>query len=228
MHAIAPVLAAEKSHVPFFIAGGLLVVWALVLALVIGMRRESFPDNIGGQRAVSAVSIILVLAAMAAAVLSSGGAQATVVKSPGVTLPAIPPPPGPPGTAGSSESSGEGGSSASGGAAAGGSASSSGSSSSSAAGGQKLALSASTTGQLAYDTKTLTAKAGAVTIDFTNASPLEHNVVIAQGSTVIGQTPPFIGGSKSVSVNLKPGTYTYYCSVPGHRQAGMEGTLTVK
>jgi uncharacterized cupredoxin-like copper-binding protein len=31
-----------------------------------------------------------------------------------------------------------------------------------------------------------------------------------------------------VSAQLKPGNYTFYCSVPGHRQAGMQGTLTVK
>jgi uncharacterized cupredoxin-like copper-binding protein len=66
-----------------------------------------------------------------------------------------------------------------------------------------------------------------VTINLTNASPVEHNVQIIQGSTAIGSTPTFTGGSKSVTVQLKPGTYTFFCSVPGHRQAGMEGTLTV-
>jgi plastocyanin len=60
-----------------------------------------------------------------------------------------------------------------------------------------------------------------------NASPVEHNVTIAQGSTVLGATPSFVGGSKTVTLPLKAGTYTFYCSVPGHRQAGMEGTLTV-
>jgi plastocyanin len=61
----------------------------------------------------------------------------------------------------------------------------------------------------------------------TNMSPLEHNVTVAQGSTVLGATPTFQGGSKTLTLNLKAGTYTFYCSVPGHRQAGMEGTLTV-
>jgi plastocyanin len=90
-----------------------------------------------------------------------------------------------------------------------------------------LSLEANTGGQLLYNTKQLNAKAGKVTIDFANASPVEHNVTIAQGGTVLGSTPTFTGGSKSVTVQLKPGTYTFYCSVPGHRQAGMEGTLTV-
>jgi uncharacterized cupredoxin-like copper-binding protein len=36
------------------------------------------------------------------------------------------------------------------------------------------------------------------------------------------------GGTSTVTVALKPGTYTYYCPVPGHRKAGMEGTLTVQ
>jgi plastocyanin len=82
--------------------------------------------------------------------------------------------------------------------------------------------------QLAYNTKMLSTKAGAVTISMTNMSPIEHNVTIAEGSKVLGATPTFTGGTKSVTLNLKPGKYTFYCSVPGHRQAGMEGTLVVK
>ncbi len=96
-------------------------------------------------------------------------------------------------------------------------------------GSSALKLEANKEGQLEYNTKTLTASSGKVSIDFTNASPLSHNVTIesSSGSTV-GATPTFQGGSKTVSLNLKPGTYKFYCSVPGHRQAGMEGTLTVK
>ncbi|HTA05495.1 MAG TPA: plastocyanin/azurin family copper-binding protein, partial [Solirubrobacteraceae bacterium] len=90
-----------------------------------------------------------------------------------------------------------------------------------------LKLAANPAGQLAYNTKTLSAKAGKVTIEFANASPVEHDVAIAQGSTVAGQTPVFTGGTKTLTLNLKPGTYSFYCTVPGHRQAGMEGTLTV-
>jgi plastocyanin len=91
-----------------------------------------------------------------------------------------------------------------------------------------LALEANKEGQLAYTTKSLTANAGKVTIDFTNQSPLEHNVTIeAAGGKVLGATPTFKGGTKTLSLELKAGTYKYFCSVPGHRQAGMEGTLTV-
>ncbi len=91
-----------------------------------------------------------------------------------------------------------------------------------------LSLSANPEGQLKYNTTSLSAKAGKVSIDFTNSAPLSHNVTVATSSgTVVGATPTFQGGSKTLSLTLKPGTYTFYCSVPGHRMAGMEGKLTV-
>lgn len=95
--------------------------------------------------------------------------------------------------------------------------------------GGPLSLSANSEGQLAYSTKSLTAKAGKVTIDFSNSAPLSHNVTIESSSgSVVGSTPTFQGGTKTLSLNLKPGTYKFFCSVPGHRQAGMEGTLVVQ
>jgi plastocyanin len=96
-------------------------------------------------------------------------------------------------------------------------------------GSSSVKLEANPEGQLEYNTKSLTAKAGKVSVDFTNSSSLPHNVTIESSSgEKVGATPTFSGGSKSVSVNLKPGTYKFFCSVPGHRQAGMEGTLTVQ
>jgi azurin len=54
-------------------------------------------------------------------------------------------------------------------------------------------------------------------------------VTISRGSggPQIGATPTFGGGSKTLKLTLKPGTYTFFCSVPGHAAAGMTGTLTV-
>ena len=105
------------------------------------------------------------------------------------------------------------------------------SSSAAAAGGasSNLAIAANPSGSLSYDKKSLSAKAGKVTITMTNMSSLGHNITIQKGTNgaVLGATPTFQGGTKSVSLNLKAGTYTFYCSVPGHRQGGMVGTLTV-
>jgi plastocyanin len=84
-------------------------------------------------------------------------------------------------------------------------------------------------GNLAYTSDTATAKAGKVTVDFNNPQPLTHDVAIEDSSgKTIGKTELIAEGSDSTVVNLKPGEYTYYCTVPGHREAGMEGTLTVK
>ena len=98
-----------------------------------------------------------------------------------------------------------------------------------AASGHTLQIEADPNGNLAYTKTSETVKAGKVTVDFTNPQPLEHDVAIenAAGETV-GQTETVAEGSDSTVVELKPGTYTYYCTVPGHRDAGMEGTLVVK
>ncbi|HEY4810932.1 MAG TPA: plastocyanin/azurin family copper-binding protein [Solirubrobacteraceae bacterium] len=94
---------------------------------------------------------------------------------------------------------------------------------------EHLSLEANAEGQLKYNTTALSAKAGKVSIDFTNMAPMGHNVTVESASgEVVGATPTFQGGSKTLSLDLKPGTYKFFCSVPGHRAAGMEGTLTVK
>jgi plastocyanin len=119
------------------------------------------------------------------------------------------------GASGATSTSASSGTGTSGGAAAG------------AGGAQSIA--ADPSGQLAYTKKTLTANAGTVKIAFTNKSPLGHNLTIQKGTNgaVVGATPTFDGGTKVLSVKLTPGTYTFFCSVPGHRAAGMVGTLTV-
>ncbi|MGA9284014.1 MAG: plastocyanin/azurin family copper-binding protein [Solirubrobacteraceae bacterium] len=94
---------------------------------------------------------------------------------------------------------------------------------------ENLSLQANAEGQLKYNTTSLSAKAGKVSIDFTNMASEGHNVTVESASgTTLGATPTFQGGSKTLNLNLKPGTYKFFCSVPGHRMAGMEGTLTVK
>ncbi len=94
----------------------------------------------------------------------------------------------------------------------------------------KLALEASPTGQLAYTTSKAVATAGKVTITMANMSGVMHNVAIQSGTSgsVLGHTAFQTKGTASFTVKLKPGTYTYFCQAPGHRAAGMLGTLVVK
>jgi plastocyanin len=83
--------------------------------------------------------------------------------------------------------------------------------------------------ELAYTTKDASAPAGQVSIEFENPQALQHDVAIEDSSgKVVTQTELVAEGSSTATANLKPGTYTFFCTVPGHREAGMEGTLTVK
>jgi plastocyanin len=92
-----------------------------------------------------------------------------------------------------------------------------------------VAFTADPSGNLKYEQKTVSAApvAGALKIDFTNKSPVPHNVTIEQNGKNITATPTITGSTTSVVARLKPGTYTFFCSVDGHRQAGMVGKLTV-
>jgi plastocyanin len=97
-------------------------------------------------------------------------------------------------------------------------------------GGETLKLSADPSGALAYDTDKLSAKkAGQVTIDFDNPAAIQHDVSVEDSSgKSLGTSDLIAQSNTTLAVNLKPGTYTYFCTVPGHREGGMEGTLTVK
>jgi plastocyanin len=96
-------------------------------------------------------------------------------------------------------------------------------------GGSTVDISTPSGSSLAYDQKDATAKSGSVTINFDNKQPLQHDVAIEDSSgQTLGQTDLVSSGTASTTVDLQPGTYTFFCTVPGHREAGMEGTLTVK
>jgi plastocyanin len=93
-------------------------------------------------------------------------------------------------------------------------------------GGETLKLAADKSA-LKFDKSSLTAKAGKVTLEMANPSQLPHAVAIkGNGVDVDGKTVGN-GETSTASTDLKPGTYTFYCPVPGHEAAGMKGTLTV-
>jgi plastocyanin len=95
---------------------------------------------------------------------------------------------------------------------------------------ETLELTSPEAGDLVFEPDALEARVGEVTIEYTNPSEVPHNVAIespegeelAQGETVTG------GATGPATAALEAGDYTYFCSIPGHREAGMEGTLTVE
>jgi plastocyanin len=93
--------------------------------------------------------------------------------------------------------------------------------------GQTLKIAADPGGALEFDKSSLTAEAGKVTIVMDNPSDLPHAVEIeGDGVEVAGDTV-MKGGVSKASADLQPGEYEFYCPVGNHKDAGMEGTLTV-
>jgi uncharacterized cupredoxin-like copper-binding protein len=96
-------------------------------------------------------------------------------------------------------------------------------------GGSTVDISTPPGSDLAFAQKDASASAGSVTIDFDNQQSLQHDVKVEDSSgQELGGTDLVSSGTATATVDLQPGTYTFFCSVPGHREAGMEGTLTVK
>ena len=100
-------------------------------------------------------------------------------------------------------------------------------SSSGGGGGEQVKVSAPADGSLKFEQPSLSAKAGKVTFNFSNPSSVPHAFEV-EGNGVEEETETITDSEASVTVDLKPGEYTYYCPVGQHRAAGMEGKLTVK
>lgn len=96
-------------------------------------------------------------------------------------------------------------------------------------GGTTLQLAADPGGALKFDKTSLQAPAGDVTIDFANDSSIPHNVTVEGNGVEDEATDTITQSSATLTLTgLKAGTYTFYCSVDGHEDAGMKGTLTIK
>ncbi len=96
-------------------------------------------------------------------------------------------------------------------------------------GGGTVTVAAAEDGSFAYDETSLTASAGSNTFEFTNPASLGHDFCLEQDGSEVGCTDVISGGDTSeLEAEVEAGEYTYYCSVAGHREGGMEGPLTVK
>jgi len=91
-----------------------------------------------------------------------------------------------------------------------------------------LKVAADPSGALKFDKSSLSAKSGNVTITMDNPSPVPHGVAVEGNGVDKDGSVVNKGGKSTVTASLKPGKYTFYCPVPGHKEAGMKGTLTVK
>lgn len=97
-----------------------------------------------------------------------------------------------------------------------------------AAKGGKLEIDAAESGALAFASTKATAPPGPLEILSVNASSTPHNIAIDDNGEIIEGKVVQGGGTSSLTANLKPGTYEFLCTVPGHAEGGMKGELTVK
>jgi plastocyanin len=195
----------------FYVVGIALVVLAVVVS-ALGLRNTSFPGSRGALVGALGVFVLLVAATATAAVISARDEQEHRENEEAAEAAEE-------AEAGQEAEEGEeaqtGGVPEQGGAAAGGA--------------PALELTAPEDGSLAFDPTSLETQAGEVTIEFTNPAAIEHDVYIEQDGEDVAESDLVSDGeSTEASAELEPGNYVYYCSVPGHREGGMEGTLTVE
>src|SRR5687767_3998293 len=89
-----------------------------------------------------------------------------------------------------------------------------------ATGGATLEVSSPSDGSLAYDQNSLTAEAGTVTLTYDNPGSTPHDVTVEdETGNEIGGTEVITGSTANATLDLQPGTYTFFCSVPGHRES---------
>ena len=99
---------------------------------------------------------------------------------------------------------------------------------SSSGSGSTVAFTAAEDGSLAFEEQSAETEAGTVTVELDNPSSTPHDVQIEGPDGDVGGTETVTGDTTSAPVELEPGDYTFYCSVSGHREGGMEGDLTVE
>ncbi len=193
----------------FYVFGLALVVSALVVS-AIGLRYEGFPGTRAVLAAIIAYFVCMVAATTTFAVLQAADEQQAREAEQAHEEAARP-----------SENATAGGESTT--------TTTAGSPTTGAQGGASALKLAADPNAIAYDTKELSGKSGTVTIDFTNPSPITHDVCVSSSSgQEIGCSQTITQGNTSLSEDLKAGQYTFFCSVDGHAAAGMEGTLTIK
>lgn len=204
----------------FYITGIALFVMALVISFL-GLRAEKFPPSRGVFAAVLALMVSLVVATGTFAVILSKDEQdKRQEEAAALAAEAEAPPPGeapvpgeaPPAEAPPAEEPPEAPQQGP-----------------TEAKGDVLELGSPADGQLLFEPTSLTARAGPITIDYTNPSPVPHNIAVESGSETLGEGATVTDGDTSTAeVELEPGDYVFFCAVPGHRESGMEGTLTVE
>jgi plastocyanin len=190
----------------FYVFGIALVLSALVLSAV-GLRSERFPPSRIVLGAVVAYFVMLVGATATFAVLNAREEQRKRdAEHAEEAAAATEPPAGATTTTGNATTT----------------------TAAPAPGGETLKVSSPADGSLTFEPDTLAGKPGKVTIDYDNPSPVPHSIAIEQGGQTLDESETAADSTLTATADLKPGEYVYFCTVPGHREGGMEGTLTIK
>jgi plastocyanin len=201
----------------FFVFGGVLVVAALILAFV-GIRgHESFPGSRPLLIVGTAVFAAVVVGTTAFAVVNAREEQdhreaelaeeEAVAEEDAGQQPSAPSPAGQPQAAGGGAQQQP----------------------APPAAASSLDVSSPEDGSLVFEPDGLEANAGALTITYSNPSPVPHSIAVeATDGSVLGESQVFANGEQELTIeDLTPGEYVFFCTVPGHREGGMEGDLTV-